>query len=172
MADSNPRPDFNNPESINEIFNAHPDPRKHSENFAELVDEVEMYALHLAIKESEVIAYIKSWMPEIATLEELMQSAPVEIPTMPDLITELQMSRIAVSNDESIPNGKRSEIIHQLDITVSHAEIITEIAARMLYPDLEMTKDGIKESIICNVHFSNLEKDVLVSACNELLTDE
>ena len=172
MTNHDPQPDFSDPEFINEFFSSHPDFSPESKNRMEFIPEVEEYAVQLAIKEAQVFAYLKPHLSGIDELQQLVLSKDAEAPTLPDLIAELAVSRNAIIEDSELTDAERHEILDKLAYTLEIASSISDIAAKLLYPEIESTVADIKQCIENGDYLSDIEKAVLTHACDYLLMDE
>lgn len=172
MTNPNSQPDFNDSNSVRTFFDTHPDVSPQYSRSIEFHADVEEYAMQLAIQEAAVFAHLKQYLPGMEELHELVLSKEDGIPTVPDLIATLVICRKAVANDEQLTDMERIEIIDKLDYTVEITSIIGDIAAKLLYPEIEPTIADIKQYIDNNECLSDNEKAILSHTCDVLLTHE
>lgn len=171
MTNPNSQPDFSDPDIINAILSSHPDLSGPSINFMVLSAEANEDAVRFAQCEAEVFAFVKQYMPEVEQLQLLVLANDAETPTLPDLIAELAISRNAVMDDPLLLEQDRTEILDQLACTLELASAVSDIAAKLAYPDSETTTN-IKQCIENGEYLTDDEKAVLLHACDALLTGE
>lgn len=172
MTNPDSQPDFSDPDIINAFFNSHPDFFSPEDNRIGFIADTKEYALQLALREADVFAYLKPWIPGIDETQKLMLSKNVETPTLPDFLADLAISKSAIIEDLEYTEQERDEILEKIDYTIELMTVVSDIGIKMLYPEVEPTVTEIKQFIENGEYLNDTEKIILTNACDTLIKGE